>query len=354
VVSVLRQSCLFSAKNVVLFDAAKKRRVTQEDIGNFLGISPTTVDRCLKGIGDPKTIEAVKEAAEKLGYQRINKWASIKKEFIKGYNASGSPILDEEAICILRSRGSHARSISEITGIAKFRLRKIFQKNHLSTDNLQAIRKDGLSKAQQHEVKMLAKERAQNLESAQYSKRWSDLRKLTLRIIKNYKKGVTIEKIARELKINKNLAFRCAYRTKSYYLIKKRKVVKKRTGSATTSTHSSVYTRESDMTNAVYGELKRKYPNCYIEKEYPITQTFFGNHIRHVRADFVVKQETAKPVAIEVKYSTSTNSIKVLLGQILINKTCGYDVECVFPKDAFISDFCKKMLASNNVSFWTV
>ena len=353
-VSVLRQSCLFSAKNIPLFDASLKRRITQEDIANLLGIGSTTVDRCLKGIGSQETIALVNNKANELGYERVNKWASVKKEFIKGYNPSGSPIIDEEAICILRSRGNHARSISEITGIARPRLSKIFQKNRLSTENLQAIRINGLSKKQQVEVRMLDKERAQTLESAEYSKRWSDLRKLTLRIIKNYKKGVTIEKIARELKINKTLAFRCAYRTKSYFLIKKRKVIKKRTGSATTSTHSSFYSKESDMTDAVYKELRRKYPDCYIEKEYPITETFFGNHIRHVRADFVVKQETRKPIAIEVKYSTSTNSIKVLLGQILINKTCGYDVECVFPKDAFLSDFCEKMLGNNNVRYWTV
>ena len=351
---LLRQSCLFSAQNIPLLDASLKRRVTQEDIANSLGIATTTVDRCLKGIGSQETIALVNNKANELGYERVNKWASVKKEFIKGYNPSGSPIIDEEAICILRSRGNHARSISEITGIATPRLRKIFQKNRLSTENLQAIRINGLSKKQQIEVRMLDKERAQTFESAQYSKKWSDLRKLTLKIIKTYKKGVPIEKIARELKIRRTLAFRCVYRTKSYFIIKKRKVIKKQTGAATTSTHSNFYTKESDMTNAVYEELKRKYPDCYIKKEYPITETFFGNHIRHVRADFVVKQETRKPIAIEVKHSTTTNSIKNLLGQVFINKTCGYNVECVFPKDAFISDFCKKMLISNNISFWTV
>jgi transcriptional regulator with XRE-family HTH domain len=354
VVSSLRQSCLFSAKNVVLFDAAKKRRVTQEDMCNFLGIAPTTVDRCLKGIGDPKTIEAVKEAAERLGYQRINKWASIKKEFIKGYNASGSPILDEEAICILRARGNHARSISKITGVAKPRLRRIFQKNRLKTENLQAIKQNELSKRQQIEVKMLNQQKAELHEAAQYKKKGSELRNLICKIIKNHKKGVPIEKIARELKISRSLAFRCAYKTKSYFIIKKRRVIKKRSGSATTSTYSTFYARESDMTNAVYEELKRRYPSCYIEKEYPITQTFFGNSIRHIRADFVVKPESGKSVAVEVKHSTTTSSIKVLLGQVFIYKTCDYDVVCVFPKDAFISDFCKKMLENNNVRYWTI
>lgn len=352
--SQLAQSCLFGSHGQHYVNLGLSRRVTQEDVGRSVGVGPTTVDRCLKGIGDPKTIEAVKEAAERLGYQRINKWASIKKEFIKGYNLSGSPILDEEAICILRSRGNHARSISQITGIATVRLKKIFQKNRLCTENLQAIKENGLSKRQQIEVRMLNKERAELNEARQYQEKRSELRDLICKIIKNYKKGVPIEKIARELKINKTLAFRCAYRTKSYFLIKKRRVIKKRTGSATTSTYSSFYTRESDMTNAVHKELKRRYPNCYIEKEYPITETFFGNRVRHIRADFVIKQPTAKPVAIEVKYSTSTNSIKVLLGQILINKTCGYDVECVFPKDAFLSDFCEKMLQDNNVGYWTV
>jgi len=354
VVNASIQSCFFTHYNEPLFDASKKRRVTQEDIAKALSIAPNTVDRCLKGIGSQKTIALVNNKANELGYQRVNKWASVKKQFIKGYNPSGSPIIDEHAICILRARGSHARSISQITGIATPRLRKIFKKNSLSTENLQAIRENGLSKAQQHEIKMLAKEKAQILEQVQFSKKWSDLRKVTVKIVKNYKNGCSIERIARELKINRNLAFRCAYRTKSYYIIKRRKTIRKRTGLAATSTHSNIYKNESDMTNAVHEKLKLKYPTCVIQKEYPITATFFGNRIRHVRADFVVKLELGKPVAIEAKHSTTTNSIKVLLGQVFINKTCGYDVECVFPKDAFISDFCKKMLASNNVSFWTV
>ena len=128
--SVLSQCCLFTAQNVPLFYASKKRRVTQEDVGNALDLAPTTIDRCLKGIGDPKTIKSVTEAANRLGYQRIDKWKSIKKEFIKGYDLIGRPILDEEAVCVLRKRGNHARSISGITGISKKRLNQIFKKNN--------------------------------------------------------------------------------------------------------------------------------------------------------------------------------------------------------------------------------
>ena len=125
-VSKLIQSCFFGAQGQHYVDSGFARRVTQEDVGRAVGVAPNTVDRCLKGVGDSKTIEAVKEAANMLGYLRVDKWAAIKKEFIKGYDLIGRPILDEEAICFLRSRGSHAKSISRISGIGASRLKKIF------------------------------------------------------------------------------------------------------------------------------------------------------------------------------------------------------------------------------------
>ena len=353
--SKLVQSCFFGAQGQQYVNTAEPRRVTQEDVGMEVGVSPGTVDRCLKGVGDPKTILAVKEAAERMGYLRVDKWASIKKEFIKGYDWQGRPEIDEEAICILRRRGNHARVISGITGISRKRLLQIFTKHGLSTENLQAIKENGLSKRQRIEIKALNKEQQALREEVDFRTRGSAMRKLAFEIIKKYKNGISVEKAARLLSINKSLAFRCVYKTKAYKIIKSKKKrgdYKQRL--LRTKTFSSAYSTEAKMMPIVHYELLKKYPEAEIIKEADIVETFFGDRGRFIRADFVVKQKNGKQIAVEVKNQTTTGCLKVLFGQCLLYKTCGYDVECVFPKDAYLAEFATSILAKNQVTFWTV
>ena len=352
--SKLVQSCFFGAQGQLYVNTAEPRRITQEDVGIEVGVSPGTVDRCLNGVGDPKTILAVKEAAERMGYSKVDKWASIKKEFIKGYDWRGRPEIDEEAICILRKRGNHARTISGITGISKKRIFNIFTKHGLSTENLQAIKENGLSKKQRIEVKALEAERIKQKNDYDFARRGSEIRKITLEIIKRFKRGYPIERVARELGIGKSFAFSCAYKTRSYRILKKRRKACLRGGVASTITFSKKYKNEAEMVPVVHLTLLEMYPDCEIEKEAEIADTFFGDRVRSVRADFVVKKKDGKIVAIEVKHATTTNSCKVLFGQCLIYKTYGCEVECVFPHDAFLSEFSKNVLNQNNIRFWTV
>lgn len=359
--SVLTQSCLFTAQNQPLFDASKKRRVTQEDIGNALGIAPTTVDRCLKGIGNTETISAVKAKADELGYVRVDKWASIKPEFILGYDESGQPNIDEQAVCILRQRGNHARNIEAITGLSRKRIKQILERNGLNTKNLQRIEENGLSLRQRHEIKMLEVKKEKNHREKQFIVRGSELRKNAFLLIKKYKNGISIEQAARELCIERSLAFWMCARIKSYKIIQKRKnghygygeryrAFVKRCGLS-----SQKYKNEFEMYPFVLKKIKNRYPFAEIKQEATVLDTYCVNRIgKGYRADFLIKFDGRQSIAVEVKHKTTSNSFKALFGQVLAYKASGLDVVCVLPEDAFCPPFAKSILNKNNVEVWTV
>ena len=350
------QSCLFGANNQIYFDASIPRRITQEDVANELGVGVTTVDRCLKGVGHPDTIESVKQAAERLGYKRVYKWASIKQEFIKGQDLEGRPVIDDQSVVILRKRGKSVRNISAISGICIKRVRQILRINGESTENFQTIKDvNGLSKAQNIELKNVKREKAILTFDAQFKVRGSWAREAAAKILRQFKNGLTIIRAARNISVNKTTAFRCVYKTRAYGLIaNKRAKMRKRTGPSVTRTWSSIYYDEKSMLCVVEEKLKEKFCKGLIAKEANVASTFYGRNIRHLRADFVVQRDNTKPLAVEVKVCTDSKSIKMLMGQITIYKTCGYDVQCVFPSDVFISEFAQNMLSRNNVTYWTV
>lgn len=351
------QSCLFGANNQIYFDASIPRRITQEDVANELGIGVTTVDRCLKGVGHPDTIESVKQAAERLGYKRVYKWASIKQEFIKGQNSKGRPVIDEQSVVILRKRGKSVRNISSMSGICIKRIKQILKINGESTENFQTIIGcDGLSKAQRHEIEMLKKEKGLSSENDQFKIKGSKTRILTALIVKEYKNGLGIEAVARKLAICKSFAHRCAGRTRAYVVYKKRRLFGRANLARYTSsfTYSRIYANEKSMLPDVEKKLIEKFSNGLIKKEAPVVSTFYGKKTKHLRADFVVEREKITPLAIEVKYSTDSASLKMLFGQIMVYRSCGFDVQCVFPSDVFLPQFAKNILIGNNVTYWTV
>lgn len=355
--SVLKQSCLFTVHNQALFDVSKKRRITQEDIGNALGIATTTVDRCLKGVGNVKTVAAVKAKADELGYVRVDKWASIKPEFILGYDESGQPKIDEQAVCILRQRGNHARNIGTITGLCKKRIKQILEKNGLSTKNLQRIEENGLSLRQRTEFRAIRRVKDKQTVDQQFLKRGSELRNKTLEILKKYKNGMSVESAARSLGIGISLAWRLTYKTKSYFIIKNRKVNKSDYAERLKrhKTYSIKFSKESAMIPLVHLKLIQKYPNAKIVKEHKVLNTFTStNGQRGLRADFVIFQNGLKPIAVEVKNKTTSNSFKTLFGQVLVYQAAGFNVQCVIPDDAFCPPFAKEILSKSGVEIWTV
>jgi len=355
-VGSLTQSCLFGANNQIYFDALIPRRITQEDVANELGIGVTTVDRCLKGVGHPDTIESVKRVAERLGYKRVYKWASIKKEFIKGQDLKGRPVIDEQSVVILRKRGKSIRYISQISGICKPKISQILKINGESTENFQTIKDfNGLSKAQNIVLKNLKREKAALTLDAQFKIRGSWARKTAAKILRQYKNGFSVIRAAKNIFVDKGVAFLLVYKTKAYWFISNKRIkMHDRTGPSITRTYSSNYYDEKSMLCVVEEKLKEKFYKALIRKEANVASTFYGKNVRHLRADFVVERDNTKPLAVEVKVCTDCKSIKVLMGQILIYRTYGYDVQCVFPDDVFISEFAQNMLSKNNVTYWTV
>ena len=353
------QSCFFTHYNEPLFDASKKRRVTQEDIAKALSIAPNTVDRCLKGIGHSNTIKAVNEVANRIGYQKTDKWRSIKKEFILKFNTNGQPQIDEKAICILRQRGNHARNIHRITGLSIPRIKRIFKKYGLSPKNLQRIEENGLSLRQRHEARMLQIELKRHNREKQFKIRGSDLRKNGLFLFKKYKSGIPIEQAARELSIERSLAYWLSLKIKSFKIIKERKKnygygERYRSFVDRRRLASKKYKNESQMISDVMQKIKHKYPNSQIMPEAKVIDAFSGNRIGNYRADFVIKVAGAKDIAVEVKHKTTSCSLKALFGQIFIYKSAGYQVECVLPDDTYCPEYAKKIFAINNVNTWTV
>lgn len=355
--SMLTQSCLFTAQNAPLFDASQKRRVTQQDVGNALLLAPNTVDRCLKGIGSPETIAAVMAKAEELGYKRVDKWQSVKPEFILGYDNQGRPKIDERAICILRERGNHARNIKTITGLSRKKIKKILEENGLNTKNLQRIEENGLSLRQRQEKRAIEIIKKRQTREQAYLQKGSELRKITLNLIRLYKNGIGIETAARKLGVSRSDAFWCMYKSKAYKIIKKNKTTRsdyyKRLQK--TKTFSTKYPNETSMLYDVLQELSKKYPNGQILKEYTILETF-SSHAgqRGYRADFAIFRQGLNPIAVEVKNKTTSCSFKNLFGQVLCYKAAGFDVECVIPADALCPNFAREVLSKNNVKLWTV
>lgn len=350
------QLCLFGVKNQIYFDASISRRTTQEDVADEVGVSAGTVDRCLKGFGNLFTIDSVKQAAERLGYKRVDKWASIKQEFIQGQDSEGRPIIDEQSVFILRERGKSVRNISKISGICIKQINKILTNKGMTLHNLQTIKdSNGLSKAQNIELKSLKIKRHNSNLDAQFNVRGSWARKTTANILRQYKSGIPIQRAARNISVDRSTAWRCVAKTRAYKLLASKRVkMFERTGPSVTCTFSSKYYNEKSMLCAVEERLKENFSKELISREANVVGTFYGKCVRHLRADFVIKQDNTKPLAIEVKVCTDSKSIKMLMGQITIYKTCGYDVQCVFPDDVFVSEFAQSMLSRNNVTYWTV
>jgi hypothetical protein len=109
------------------------------------------------------------------------------------------------------------------------------------------------------------------------------------------------------------------------------------------------------MIPKVHLKLIQKYPNAQVIKEHKVYNTFSStNGQRGFRADFAVVQNGLKPIAVEVKHKTTSNSFKILFGQVLVYKLAGFDVQCVIPDDAFFPSFAKEVLVKSGVEVWTL
>ena len=322
----------------------KKKRATALDVAKIVGCSETTI---FKAYQHPDQIskdkaEKIKLVAAQIGYEMVDKYQHIPKQFLTGQkNIYGTPEYNEPLLVELKREGKSVRQISYLSGISVQCLSKIFRKNDISILNTNHIPLNGISKR-----KLIA---LRVLEKCQVKVRNSDIRKTLAKIIRGFRDGGAIETLAYEAGVNKSIIWNYLKNSFAYnYLNAKR--IRKCSGERErheAPLKSKKYKYEKHMTEAAYDYLNQLYPINKIYPEELIYKTGTSNKGRGgFTCDFLIKDTNE---IFEVKQRTTTSSNKTLYGQIFVYQSQGYKVNVILPDDVLVADSMRHILSKNNV-----
>jgi len=319
-------------------------RVTMMDVAKIVGCSEGTVNRAYGSLGEisEKTRVRILNVAEKLGYERLDKYEGISPEFLTGKKTKyGTPELNTDLLIQLKNSGKSVRQISYLSGASTNTLLKIFRNNNISTLNPQIKIIDGLSERKRLALKAL--------NSIQIKTRDSALRRGIAKIIRGYRNGGSIEALSHENGLNKSAVWRYLKNSFAYSYLKARRVRKysRKKDRHEAPLKSKKYKYEKHMTEAAFDYLNQLYPLSKIYSEELIYKTNSSNMGRGgFTCDFLIKDTNE---VFEVKQRTTTSSNKALYGQIFVYQSQGYKVSVIFPDDVLVTDSMRHILSKNNV-----
>jgi hypothetical protein len=174
-----------------------------------------------------------------------------------------------------------------------------------------------------------------------------EIRSRTAALIKSLKSGIPIEVAARRLGVGRSMAWRWVYKTKAYKILRKK--IKATSKWAVVQIRkqkeqkkiSLKFSKEKDMTQAAFAEIRKRHPAKTIIKEKNIYET---TNNRGLLADFFVKEDNH---IYELKQRCDSSSAKEAIGQLFIYKMLGYKVSAIMPNDiimpSYLSEALKRM-----------